>query len=93
MMAILKSAIDIVHRHIYLESDTSGAKSKWSESCPSRARNIDRDLTGAYEMIVCQYFSGEESLYSKGYFERIFGSYRCVILRLYNNVHDHSPFL
>ena len=91
--AIIKTSITIAREYIYSNSDTSDSTSKWGGSRPSWSPNIKRDFSGANDMLIQHYFSGEETLYNEESFERRFGSPRRIILCVYEALHGHDPFV
>ena len=68
-------------------------KQKWGGSRPGKAPNKERDFDMAYNKLVKDYFSGDESVYSEVDFETRFRVSRVVFNTLYNEVYGVDPFI
>jgi hypothetical protein len=90
---IAKGAIAMSRYFFNSDSDSSESSCKWGGSRPGRSPNIKRDFAGANEMIIRHYFSGEDSLYDEGTFEKRYTCPRHVIMCIYEAVHGHDPFI
>jgi hypothetical protein len=74
-------------------TDDEDTFSCWGGSRAGRSNNIPRDFEEAYQRLIKQYFSGEESLYNEASFERRFGVPRVVFNRIYDSLTGNDPFV
>jgi len=74
-------------------SSSSEEERKWGGSLPGKAANKTRDFQGAYQRLVKQYFSGEDSTYDEVDFERRFRMPRAVFTVIKDAVLGEHPFV
>ena len=68
-------------------------ENQWSGSSPGKSPDKKRDFKGAYKRLVCQYFSGDESVYNEKDFEQRFRMPRHVFNRICLKLHGMEPFV
>ena len=66
---------------------------KWGGSRPGKAPNKPRDFEAAYQQLLQQYFSGDDSIYSESDFRRRFRMERTVFETVYRAVASEQPFV
>ena len=66
-----------------LSSNDDGSN-KRGGSRKGKARNKDRDFQVAYDELIKNYFSGDDSVYNKVDFEKQFGVPREIFIAIYN---------
>lgn len=66
---------------------------KWGGSRPGKAPNKERDFDMAYNKLLKDYFSGDQSVYSERDFETRFRVSRIVFNTIYNEVYGVDPFI
>jgi hypothetical protein len=74
------------------EMEEKKAKRKWGGSVPGKRANKDRDFACADAHIRKQYFSGEDSTYDEGDFERRFVMSRKIFCQIYDKLKNTPHF-
>ena len=72
--------------------DEEDEKRPWGGSYVGRAPNIKRDFQGAYDRLVKQCFSGDNSLYTEAQFKRRFCVSSSIFDRVYEAIHGQGCF-
>ena len=66
---------------------------QWGGSSVGKAPNKQRDFAGAYDRLMRQYFSGDESVYNESDFEKRFRMPRHVFHRLWTRISGKGCFV
>ena len=71
---VLLNSIIVIAAHSINSNSTDSADSdnKWGGSPKGKYPNNPRDFEGAYNMLICHYFSSDKSLNNEATFERRF---------------------
>jgi hypothetical protein len=85
-------AILAAAKTVLLIEERSLSTTQWGGSTSGKARNKDRDFEGAYNRLMQQYFSGNESVYDEKDFERRFRMSRAIFNRLWHRIQGKAPF-
>ena len=94
--AVLDKAVQAVLQDygIFDDDETSDEDTgTWGGSKPGKAPNKNRDFWGAYKRLIEYYFSGTDSLYDEGDFERRFRCPRAVFEKLRTGVLGKGTFV
>ena len=87
----------ICNRWIIIENECIKALNDdtptWGGSRPGKSANKARNFEAAYEKLIKEYFSGEDSIYHENDFKTRFRVSRKVFNLVYNNVIGIDPFI
>jgi hypothetical protein len=65
----------------------------WGGSHPGKSPNKDRDFAGAYDRLITDYFSGEDSVYDEQDFERRFRMPRSIFEKVHDGIMGRGSFI
>ena len=95
VLHLVAEAANLLALDIVDSDDTSSSDEgpRWGGSAPGRRPNKPRDFEAAYQQLRRHYFSGQQSLYDEGDFERRFSVPRSIFQRVWEAIHGHLPFV
>ena len=92
-LSILQNAVQAIPTIIQVCTKSMKESKRWGGSIPGKSPNKERNFEAAYEMIMSDYFSGEDSTYNEQDFERRFRISPDIFDTIYNRIVGKSLFV